>query len=477
MMRRVALSALFSLMVVFAAFAGGSSDTGKTDAVSSASEQTGGAGGPGDGNPPGPPPDGTMPGTPPSGAPSGGPGMQATAPASLQAVYALSGGSASKDGVTFSSTDRDISCVYVNGAGSLSLSKATITKRGDTTSEDESNFYGLNAAVVAAAGSSISLSGSTITTSSEGSNAVFSTGAGSKISVSNLIINTTSNSSRGLDATYGGTVIGDNVTITTAGAHCAALATDRGEGTVSVTNSKGRTSGDGSPGIYSTGTISATNSSFSAAGSEAAVVEGKNSITLKGTDVSGAKRCGVMIYQSFSGDAGTGTGTFTMSGGTLTAGEGPMFYVTNTDALIKLESATLKGGSGILLAVSPDRWGTTGSNGGKATLNAVKQTLAGSVSLDKTSSVSLSLASSSSFSGAVNAANSAGSVTVSLDGSSTWKVTGDSHVSVLSDADAKFSNVSSDGFTVYYDAANKANSALGGKTYALAGGGKIAPEK
>ncbi len=59
------------------------------------------------------------------------------------------------------------------------------------------------------------------------------------------------------------------------------------------------------------------------------------------TTISGAVKHGVMIYQSFSGDAGTGTGTFTMTGGSLTAAAGPLFYVTNTEAVIKLYHATL----------------------------------------------------------------------------------------------------------------------------------------
>lgn len=47
-----------------------------------------------------------------------------------------------------------------------------------------------------------------------------------------MTINTTKNSSRGLDATYNGTIIAKDVNITTNGTHCAALANDRGEGTV-----------------------------------------------------------------------------------------------------------------------------------------------------------------------------------------------------------------------------------------------------
>jgi len=48
---------------------------------------------------------------------------------------------------------------------------------------------------------------------------------------------------------------------------------------------------------------------------------------------------GVMIYQSMSGDAQGTKGTFTMTGGSLayTATDGPLFYVTNSTAVILLK--------------------------------------------------------------------------------------------------------------------------------------------
>ena len=78
---------------------------------------------------------------------------------------------------------------------------------------------------------------------------------GSIINVSNVTINTTKNSSRGLDATYNGTIIAKDVNITTNGVHCAALANDRGEGTVHLTGGTVKTTGTDSPAIYSTGIL------------------------------------------------------------------------------------------------------------------------------------------------------------------------------------------------------------------------------
>lgn len=400
--------------------------------------------------------------------------MNAQAPETLAATKTVTGTSETLSGQTLVATAADTSVVYAADKAALTLNDVTLKKTGgDTSSDDASNFYGQNAGLVAAAASTVTAKNLVVETAAEGANAVFSTGEGSKITIDGITIKTTKNSSRGLDATWGGTVIATNAKIETLGAHCAALATDRGEGTVTVTNSSGKTAGEGSPGIYSTGAITATKSSFVATGSEAAVIEGKNSIVLVDTDISGAVTAGVMVYQSFSGDAGIGTGTFTMTRGTLTAKAGPLFYSTNTDAVINLESVTLKGSSGVLLAASADRWGTAGSNGATVKFNAKKQALEGTVSADSVSALSLALTDSSSWTGAVS--GNSGAVNLSLDASSSWNVTADCVLTAFVDADTTFANVKSNGHTVIYDASAAANASLAGKTYALPGGGKLMP--
>ena len=105
-------------------------------------------------------------------------------------------------------------------------------------------------------GTQATLSDLTLTSDADGANAVFATGSKSKVTAKNLRIHTKNNSSRGLDATYGGTIEAEDVDITTEGEHCAALATDRGEGTVTVQDGTFATSGQGSPNVYSTGKYS-----------------------------------------------------------------------------------------------------------------------------------------------------------------------------------------------------------------------------
>lgn len=213
----------------------------------------------------------------------------------------------------------------------VNIENSVFDKTGNTTSDDNSNFRGQNAVVLSIDGSQINIKGSNITSNSKGSNAVFATGENSVINVENTNIHTKSDSSRGLDATYKGTVNGKNLTITTEGVHSATLATDRGEGTITAEAAKLTTSGEGSPVIYSTGNIMVNNVNGIANNSEIGVIEGKNSITLTNSNVTGYKDNGFMLYQSFSGDAESGIARLKAENNTLTThATGAFLYVNNT---------------------------------------------------------------------------------------------------------------------------------------------------
>jgi hypothetical protein len=387
------------------------------------------------------------------------------------------GKTATKSNQTIIATKKDQAGIKVTKGGSLTLAGGAVIKTGDTSSEENSNFYGINAGVLAEASSKINIKNSTISTNSSGSNGVFATGAGTKITVSNVKINTTGNSSRGLDATLTGTIIAANVDISTKGTHCAALATDRGNGTVSLTGGTLTTAGEGSPGIYSTGTISAKNARITATGSEAAVIEGKNTITLINTTIAGTVKRGVMLYQSFSGDAEVGTSKFTMKGGTLTAAAGPVFYATNTDAIVELSGAKVIGASGMLISAGADSWGTKGSNGAILAFNASNETLSGNIICDNISTIAVSLKNSTTLKGYINKQNTAKAMTLTLDKTSVWNVTGTSYLTSLTDAEEALSNIKDNGNTIYYNSNDKANNWLSGKTYTLTDGGKLTPVK
>lgn len=381
----------------------------------------------------------------------------------------------SETGKTYTATQADQSAIVVNGSGSLEINQATVNKnQGATSSADNSNFYGLNAALMVKTNSTLKVSNSKITTSVEGANGIFSTGDNAKTIVDNVKIVTSANSSRGLDATYNGTIIANSVQITTKGAHCAALATDRGEGTVMMSKGTLQTAGEGSPGIYSTGNITVIDTTSTSTGSEAAAIEGKNSITLTNCDITGCLKHGVMIYQSMSGDASVGSGIFSMTGGSLTAKTGPLFYSTNTKSIINLENVELKG-IGALLNASSGSWGTSGSNGADVTFNAKNQVLKGAIDVDSISTLKMTLTDKSSLTSTINSGNTAKSITLNLSSDSTWDVTGNSYLTVLIDENNSLSNINDNGHIIYYDSSNSQNSWLNGHTKTLKDGGKLTP--
>ncbi|KAI9287420.1 hypothetical protein BC943DRAFT_358672 [Umbelopsis sp. AD052] len=357
------------------------------------------------------------------------------------------GGSASGGG---GGNGNNAASIVLTGSGQLTLSDAFISKSGNTTSEDDSNFYGLNAAVVAQNGSSLTISNSYISSDSDGSNAIYSTGiystgTGTTIYAYNVTVNTTMNSSR--------VVFVDGATV--------------------------NTYGSGSPVVYSTGNITASDVIGCAHGSSAIVVEGANNVTLTNCNISGegnqVQPYGVMLYQSTSGDTLDGTALLNMTGGTLyyTGNSGPLFYVTNTVSEAYLRNVTLKFSTGSLIKASDDQWGSSGSNGGKLTFVSFNQVLSGNISCGKSSSISITLNQSSSMTGAINSNNNASYIHFALDTSSTWNVTGTSYISSMAVDDTSFSNIYGNGHNVYYLSLSSNNTWLGGKTYSLQNGGNL----
>jgi len=408
--------------------------------------------------------------------------MTALTPGDTLAVYTLKGETATETGKTYVATETDQSAVYVTDGGVLVMTGATIKTSGNTSSNDNSSFYGLNAAVLAANAGQITLSDSTIETSGSGANGAFATGNGSSVTLSNVTITATGGGGHGVMATNGGVMTLTDVDMTTAGKNSGAIATDRGGGTINVTGGIVTTTGQDSPGIYSTGDIRVSEATITASGAEAAVIEGANSIDLTNTTLTSsmADKWGVMIYQSMSGDAEGTRGVFTMTGGTLayTSASGPLFFVTNSTGVITLKGVNVTATSGTLVnAAGTDRWGQSGANGGTVLFTADQQALAGDLVADSISSIALTLQNGSALTGAINSAHTAQALSLTLDATSTWTVTADSYLTSLTDpagiSGTTITNIIGNGHTVYYDPV--ACPALGGATYTLKGGGTLQP--
>ena len=365
------------------------------------------------------------------------------------------------DGQTLTSSSSDQSVVYITKSG-ITITSSTLQKTsGDSSNTENSEFYGVNAAVLVQGGG-VTITDGTITTAAKGGNAVCATKDG-KVTISGTTITSTASSSgRGLHATYGGSITASKVTISSTGGSCATLATDRGEGTVTCTDCTLSTAGAGSPLIYSTGTISISGTTGTASGAQMVVVEGKNTATVESSSLkctgvgnrNNVDKCGIMLYQSMSGDADTGTSTFNCKSSTMEIlstssvyDSAPMFFITNTDAVINLENCTFTYGSDIFLdAEGTSEWGTSGSNGGDVTLTLTNQNIEGDLEIDASSSLAITMV-NSSIKGKINNSKNSATISITLDSASKITLTGNSYISTLSNADTTGSNIIKGSYT------------------------------
>ena len=374
---------------------------------------------------------------------------------SAKGVKTVDGTTEELDG-TYDSTEEDTSSILVTNGGSMTLDGASVTKTGDSTSSEDSDFYGLNAAALAYDGSTLTLSGADISTDSKGSNGVFAYGEGTTVNVSDTTITCKQGNSGGVELAGGATLNASNLTVDTQGESSASIRSDRGGGTETVNGGTYTTHGKHSPAVYSTADVTVNDATLLAENCEVVVIEGLNSVALNNVDATAnvnnvATRTGIsnaiMIYQSMSGDAEVGTGSFSMTGGSLKNTSDTLFYSTNTTAQIALEGVQIDNAGKLLVAAGNDgQWGTAGSNGSDVTLNAKAQVLAGDITVDDISSLVLSLAGNSSYTGAINADGQAGDVSVTLEAGSTWTLTGDSYITSL---DGDTAGIDLNGHTLY----------------------------
>ena len=370
---------------------------------------------------------------------------------------------------TYNSSTKDENVISVSGSIKTSLSNITVTKTGESDGGDNTSFYGTNSAIIAKDGATVNITNAQITTDATGANGVFSYGGsattnnsksdGTTVNISNSTITTSKDNSGGIMTTGGGTMNATNLTITTAGTSSAAIRSDRGGGIVTVSEGTYKTTGKGSPAIYSTADITVKNATLVSTASEGAIIEGKNSITLENVDLIDTNNelngqsttyKNIFLYQSMSGDAADGEAVFTSKNSKITTNKGDSFYITNTTATINLENNEITNidSTGYFLRAQKDSWGNSGSNGGNVTLNLTNQKVNGNIYIDNISSLSINMV-SSNYEGTINKDNIAKSISIKLDSSSILKLTGDSYITSLEDSDSTYSNIDLNGYKLY----------------------------
>lgn len=380
------------------------------------------------------------------GQPGGG--NMSAADITYTALYEY-GSDASVDGETIASTGTDENAILVTD-GEVTVTDSTVTRTSDdSTGGDNSSFYGVGATLLTTGGT-LTVENTTIESDAAGAAGVFAYGDGVAY-VNNCTITTTQDTSGGIHAAGGGTLYATNNTVTTNGESSAAIRSDRGGGTMVVDGGTYTSNGTGSPAVYCTADITISNATLVSNNSEAVCIEGLNSLTLTDCNLSGnipddsRNDCNwnVILYQSMSGDSEVGNSSFTMTGGTLTAKNGGMFYTTNTESTFVLENVdiTYADENDFFLKVTGNDnergWGTSGENGAQCTFTAINQEMVGDIIWDSISTLDFEMTDGSVLTGAFiddetcagNGGDGYANLTISSD--SKWIVTGDSVLTSL----------------------------------------------
>lgn len=357
--------------------------------------------------------------------------------------------------VTLALGEVDENALRIDNA-TVTLDGITVDKSaGATSSTENGDFYGVNVALLATNGATVTIKNANVASSAQNGNGVFSYGSGTTVNISDSTITTTADNSGGIQTTGGGTTNASNLTVDTSGNSSAAIRSDRGGGTVNVDGGSYTSNGYNSPAVYSTAAITIKDAALTANNSEALVIEGQNSIDLEDCTVSGNMSDtkgtssdenvhNVMIYQSMSGDADVGTSSFSMTGGNLTSNNGDMFYITNTDCTLSLSGVDIvnKDSDAYLMNITGNSathgWGTAGANGAQVTFTADDQTLEGDIRVDSISTLNMTLSGNSTFTGTINIDENedggeavSDNAVVTIEKGSTWTLTGNCTITSL----------------------------------------------
>ena len=397
-------------------------------------------------------PSGEM-GTPPDGAPGGmpggmgGPGGGSSFSGEYSAVQTVSEDTEITENLSSTGTDENALLVT---DGSVTVSGVTVTRTSDdSTGGDSASFYGVGAALLATGGT-LTVEDAVIETDAAGGAGIFAYGDG-VVRVKNTTITTKQGTSGGIHVAGGGTLYAENLTVETDGGSSAAIRSDRGSGTMVVNGGTYTSNGSGSPAVYVTADISIRDAALTATGSEALCLEGLNAVRLYNCVLTGDmpdqsqndNTWTVILYQSMSGDAQVGEGSFEMDGGKLVSKNGGLFYTTNTESVFTIRGVEIEAAEDCeyFLRVTGNSnqrgWGSSGANGADCVFTAYEQEMNGDIVWDSISQLDLYLLEGTVLTGAViddeTNAGSGGSgySRVVIDESSGWIVTGDSFVTTL----------------------------------------------
>lgn len=379
-----------------------------------------------------------------------------------------------KDGsFSVSAGEEDQPVISVGNRGYLTLTNTQISSGSEAADEETSRTKGVNAAVLCSNSGSAVVQGGIIATTGAGGHGVFSWGTNSMATLTQTSIETSGLAAHGVSCAQRGKVTVNSSKITVTGDYSHAAAADQAGGDLNLVGSVLNASGQYGAALYSAGRANAAGCTLNAA-AETVVGEGKTTVSLTGSAISGTGSHTVLLYHSGDPAVQTGTTSFAMTSGTLNSGTDGAIYVTNTKADVSLKNVTMPVAALDLLQVEENAdYGQAGPADVKLTVSMSE--VYGTVRCGADSKVRMKVDLASAFTGAVNPDGAAGDVHMVLDATASWTLTSDSYVTSFQDTMLQLTNIRDGGYSIYYDPSAPENAWLDGGALELPEGGFIAP--
>lgn len=343
----------------------------------------------------------------------------------------------------FGSYGDDENALRITGA-SVILDKAEIVKAaGSSSSPENGDFFGVNAALLASDGAQVTISDSSAESSVMNGNALFSRDRNTVINAARTVIRTSGPHSAGL-MTAGGLIRAEEPDIITQGDFSSPVRAGQNGGVITVQKGTLVSAGYNAPVIRSAGDIAVYQSKLAAARSAGVILIGKSKVALEDCELEGnmaperksgdvtvreEQTASVLLLRSANCGTPAGPAEFSMKGGLLLSHRGAVFCVNRTEGILSLENVKLKNEDpeAVLLRAA----GRPGE-AGKAQVTFRKQKAEGKILTDRDSSLDLTLAQGTVFKGTISGEAATGSGTVlHIAKGARWELTGDSTVRSL----------------------------------------------
>ena len=343
----------------------------------------------------------------------------------------------------------DENAVHVSEGATVSLTDVNLEREseGDTGGE-QARRYGVGAAALVTDGALLALGGS-IRTEAISSAGVFAYGQG-EVSLVDTDVHTVKEESPGICATSGGVLDATNLMVICDGENSASLYATEGS-TLTVEGGSFLAKGSSSPAFLGGGKVSIRNAVVESQKAEALRLEENGEVLVEDATLVGnlseegsEEGQAVFLSQRIPREEQMEGISLCLQGGSLSAGQGGLFWITNTECSLELEGVTLipseKNPFFLRCTGNADGFGIAGNNGAFCVVTARGQECQGDVLWDSLGSLNLTLTENSTLTGAIlqdetyAGAGGEGGCYLDIEEGSTWVVTGDSILTSLSGA-------------------------------------------